>query len=437
MAFHALPMSIPPTPETASQGSKQISEFELRRPPSCIQFVPEPQYANHLVVGTYQLEPDEVGLELTDAGSKESPAALGELGPKEQYRNGSLSLLKYTDNQLSIIDTIECTSAVYDLHFLPGTTTTFAAASSTGTISFYHVVDTLRYSKGIGNISETRIQPLFAAQVLSPTTIITFFEFVHAQSDRFGPLIVATANDGGVYLMNYCLENFTIDLLNDGKPITEHKLKFLNTPDYAWCCASYFKETFSVYSGGDGGDLVRERIPIFNGKLQINERFTQVHKYHDAGVTAILPLPSSKNDNAALILTGSYDEYVRLYSIKENKVLANLKLGGGVYRLKFVRQFHWPTGKASYTILACCMHAGTKVLQVQGYPFGDWTIDAVASLNVPGNNADNYCYAADVRPQGQMLVKSPYRTYSRLCVSGTFVDKKLAVWEFTIDLPKD
>ncbi|KAH9222214.1 hypothetical protein DL95DRAFT_381013 [Leptodontidium sp. 2 PMI_412] len=448
MSFHTFPASNPPTGTAVlnlkdsdffndSDSIKQISEFDLQRPPSCIQFVPDTRYENYLVVGTYQLEPDEVSVELTDTGSKESSPAFGELGPKKQFRNGSLSLLKYGNGQLSIVDTIECSSAVYDLHFLPGETTTFATSSSAGTISFYHVVNSLRVSAGIGNISETRIQPLWSAQVLSPTTIITFFQFIPAQLNKFGPLIAATANDGGVYLMSYCLENFTIDLLNDGMPITEHRLKFLGTPDYAWCCASYFKQTFSVYSGGDGGDLVRERIPFSDGKLQLDQRLAQIHNFHDAGVTAILPLPISTNDNSALLLTGSYDEYVRLYFVKEKKVLAKLKLGGGVYRLKFVRQFHWPSGKASYTVLACCMHAGTKIIQVQGNPFGEWTIDVVASLNVPGNNADNYCYAADVQPQGQMQVIPSNRTYTRLCVSGTFVDKKLAVWEFMIRMSED
>ncbi|KAG4436395.1 hypothetical protein IFR05_008118 [Cadophora sp. M221] len=436
-------MSNPPTGTagsnlTGSDSIKQISEFDLQRPPSCIQFVPDTRYADYLVVGTYQLEPDEVSVELTDTGSNESSSPFGGLRPREQFRNGSLSLLKYGNGQLSIADTIECPSAVYDLHFLPGGTTTFAASSSTGSISFYHVINSLRVSAGIDSTyEETRIQPLWSAQVLSPTTIITFFQFIPAQSNKFSPLIAATADDGGMYLMSYCLENCTIDLLNDGKPVTEHRLKPHGSPDYAWCCASYFAQTFSVYSGGDGGDLIGEIIPFSDGKLQLDERLTQIHNFHDAGVTAILPLPISVNDDSTLLLTGSYDEYVRLYSVKGKKVLAKSKLGGGVYRLKFIRHFRYSNGKAGYTILACCMHAGTKILQVQGSPFDEWTIDVVATLNVPGNNADNYCYAADVQPRGQMLVIPQHRTYTHLCVSGTFVDRKLTVWEFLTSVSED
>jgi hypothetical protein len=60
-------------------------------------------------------------------------------------------------------------------------------------------------------------------------------------------------------------------------------------------------------------------------------------KSHEAGVTSILPLA---ND---LLITGSYDDRIRLLSapaVGRRKVLAELDLGGGVWRLKMLGSGH-------------------------------------------------------------------------------------------------
>lgn len=68
----------------------------------------------------------------------------------------------------------------------------------------------------------------------------------------------------------------------------------------------------------------------------------QNRKLHHAGITAILPL------SATLIITGSYDDHIRLLQLPQipgdtrPKLLAELNLGGGVWRLKLLT-----TGRAS------------------------------------------------------------------------------------------
>ncbi|KAH7382961.1 hypothetical protein BKA64DRAFT_727045 [Cadophora sp. MPI-SDFR-AT-0126] len=429
----------PPTPGTQSSDSvRQLSEFVIKRPPSCIEFVPKAgrKFANLLVVGTYQLEPDEVSAELTDAGSKLSSTTTGDPEPKTQYRNGSLSLLQFSQstNQLEVLHTHECDSAIYDLHFLGPGQETFAAASSTGTINFYYVKE-LVLDDTFGNVHPIIIQPLWTAQVFSETTIITYFQFIPAHLPHHGPLISATTNDGGVYLMEYSLEEYTVDLLNDGKPITEHKLKYTNTPDYAWCCAVSSKVPSTIYSGGDGGDLIQDLVSFGRKEpygYDSSEKLSRVHKFHDAGVTAILPLTDCHLGDEILLLTGSYDEFIRLYSAVDKKILAKLKLDGGVYRLKFLGQVHWSSpDSGTYAILACCMHAGTKVIHVKGSRTSNWSMEVVASLNVPGNDSGNYCYAAAARQSCPITPTNGHYVERRLCVSGTWLDKRLAVWELT------
>lgn len=68
----------------------------------------------------------------------------------------------------------------------------------------------------------------------------------------------------------------------------------------------------------------------------------QNRKLHHAGITAILPLSET------LIITGSYDDHIRLLQLPKipgdtrPKLLAELNLGGGVWRLKLLT-----TGRAS------------------------------------------------------------------------------------------
>jgi diphthamide biosynthesis protein 7 len=95
-----------------------------------------------------------------------------------------------------------------------------------------------------------------------------------------------------------------------------------------------------LFSGGDDAVLQALRLPSIDGNdndagddgnaatLLWSDR-----KSHEAGVTSILPLV---ND---LLITGSYDDRIRLLSapvVGRRKVLAELDLGGGVWRLKML-----------------------------------------------------------------------------------------------------
>ncbi|KAI6709967.1 hypothetical protein PZA11_007649 [Diplocarpon coronariae] len=414
-----------------SESVTPLGELTLDAPPSCLEFLRTTGWEQFFVVGTYQLDHNPITDE--NAASKD---------PKEQSRNGTLSLVRLDINDGSIRNThtLKCDSAIYDLHFLPGQRF-FAAVSSTGTISFYEVIEIERDSAEAhaGIFPSLRIKLLFTKQLFSPGTIITYFAFLPAHTlDLYQPLIAATTDDGGVYLMVYDMTAQKIELLNGGEPVHRHVLKESGAPDFAWCCAVNSKVRTSIYSGGDNAELVRIKLGDYAARLRDLEGkvLTELyrHNFHDAGVTAILPLPHCLSDDSALLLTGSYDNHIRLYSNSHQKVMAQLDLGGGVYRLKMIQEHYWP-GHAPrefvYLVLACCMHGGTKVIDVRTADIDDYVMKVVGSLNVPANDSDNYCYAADVLPlplASGFFEQQPPLPRKRMFVSGSFVDKKLTSW---------
>jgi diphthamide biosynthesis protein 7 len=348
---------------------------------------------------------------------------------------------------------VACPSAVLDLHFHPIFANTLGVVSSTGAISIYDLREE-KVTLSHGNVGSSpciyTLKHRMTHQVFSPDTIITSFAWYRAITEpnfkqSSSDLIACTTSDNSVYLVklnwdkdhshhpgseqNY-LDTFTI--LNDGQPINKHDLE-------AWCCA--FSSEGAVYSGGDDGKLRATPLwlyPFDKEKDVEPQEVTRptVFSGHGAGVTAILVLPLTSSPLGCTLLTGSYDDYVRVYaeydfrpyvSNTKPKALAELKIGGGVWRLKFLEDY--PTAldnnvNVKYRVLASCMHAGARILEVTGSKMGEWKIEVLASMEIH----QSMCYAADVKP----LPMNPPDGWDekRLCVSTSFYDKLLSVWSF-------
>lgn len=161
----------------------------------------------------------------------------------------------------------------------------------------------------------------------------------------------------------------------------------------------------------------------------------------------ILPIPSpvTSPEEPELLLTGSYDDFIRVYQTpslynSKPKVLTQRDIGckgGGVWRLKFLND---PTLSSSspslrnesipkrrFVVLASCMRVGCKILEIKETQEGEWTIDVLARTAIH----ESMNYASDFLPlvaegQGDAISKDRVRTI----VSTSFYDRLLFVWNW-------
>lgn len=166
-------------------------------------------------------------------------------------------------------------------------------------------------------------------------------------------------------------------------------------------------------------------------------------RHHPAGgVTSILPLPIMHLvKGAPIILTGSYDEYIRVYHATiKGYVLAEKRLGGGVWRLLIINvetirnkaaDLGEPVSEIRYLILASCMHAGTRIVRVtwkrarlSDLEIGDWNIEVIAQFT----EHESMNYASGVWRGGGDATPGT----ELVCVSTSFYDKRLCLWKAQI-----
>ena len=194
-----------------------------------------------------------------------------------------------------------------------------AVATSTGLLSFYHL------SAADGVLAHVRTK-----RICDASTLVLSLCWHPSRADVLG----VTLSTGEV-----CICQSTTG--GDDKKLwtgdTELSLTVVHQHSLeAWMVAftSSPSQAEDVLSGGDDQGLYRSSI----SNAGDNDRFAstqlwQDHRIHKAGVTAILPLSQD------LILTGSYDDHLRLLSapsIGRRRVLAEANLGGGVWRLKLL-----------------------------------------------------------------------------------------------------
>ncbi|GAW26655.1 putative WD-40 repeat-containing protein [Rosellinia necatrix] len=199
----------------------------------------------------------------------------------------------------------------------------------------------------------------------------------------------------------------------------------------------------TIYSGGDDSKLLSTTCP-YNGDKggssdDVDDASAVLYptitcKGHTAGVTAILPLPLVLSNGSRIVVTGSYDDRLRIYSIhpqvsgamlRPPKLSAEKNLGGGVWRLKLVKltkpdkeSTASPTNWSAL-MLASCMHAGSRVVEINGDD------SDLCRINIVGRFEEHQSmnYGSDFQPgtelDGQLL----------RCVSTSFYDQLLCLWE--------
>ncbi|TQS35041.1 hypothetical protein Golomagni_04550 [Golovinomyces magnicellulatus] len=409
----------------------------LDLPPSCLEFVPrnKNQTAEHFIVGTYHLQ-HENGLVQHDSNESH-----------EQSRMGSLILFRLHGRSLDLVETVPFPSAILDLHFYHDEKI-FAVASSTGVISIFQL-DEKNKDYAIKQLASHQVAPKDIL-VLS----FAWYPIVNIHDAIQSPIAFFTLSNGQVLAIRFSTDFESFSALNRGAPLIVHE-------DNAWTCAV---TRCTLFSGSDDSILSRldfDRELIDTGDennveaskkdIVIGPPAQNNYKGHNAGVIAILILPIHSSENLGnFILTGSYDDYVRVFFVIPNNFgtrsndiskRAELKIGNGVWRLKIMGarplKLRDKNDEWEYLVLASCMRGGALILKVAGSYAGDWNIEIQAEMRAH----QSMCYASDVQPQ-RSFSKGSESCEDELSdqisspkvwtvVSSSFYDKLLVVWEYT------
>ncbi|EEQ33262.1 conserved hypothetical protein [Microsporum canis CBS 113480] len=389
---------------STDSNSNSLSTIFIDQPPSCLQFCPTAPY--FLVIGTYLLTIHE-----SDANS---------LSP-ESSRSGSLQLFRLNPQSyhLSQVQRLSLSHAVFDLQFSLHDPSLFAVALSAGKVSLYrvesssdgpdadvstHFLNTLNVRNGDTNLS------LFLAWI-PPLPL----EGEHDRPPATG--FAVSFSDGQVSVFQK--DNLSPTLQQES--LKETRLEGMSIE--VWYLAFHRRHDgqLSLFSGDDFNQ-VREFTFTDDSDFNIGSPpFNDRGKFHEGGVTAILPL--CNRDEGSIILTGSYDQHVRVYRFgTRRQVLASMDLGGGVWRLKLLRVEDNPEPQGalkSYAILASCMHGGARVIRVAHHlkdsnTENTWDIEIVARFT----EHESMNYASDVWP-------GYYKPSELLCLSSSFYDKRV------------
>lgn len=409
----------------------------LDLPPSCIEFSPlNPEL---FMVGTYNLEKDDEA-EVAESGSGEADEDEEQVKEKKkkQERNGSLMLWKLEADRLSepltMLHTVTHPSAILDIHFSPFNPSIFALAGSTGSISLYRL--------------ETEPRPHIALfttyQLFDESTLVLSLAWHPSHPHLLG----CTLNTSSAALISLSEDFTAAEIAREN--LSPHDGLEAWTLAFAPPVPGPKTMPQALYTGGDDSKLRCLRFPSL---ASLKHPLSEIEaaspggprgmRGHEAGVTAILPLPLGTEAGKDLLLTGSYDDFVRVYAVHDYregqsnapKVLLEKKLGGGVWRLKFLDRESEKVvgGKRTFKVLASCMHAGSRVLEVTGELHGEWEIKVLARWEE--NESMNY--GSDVQPMRRREWRGVQKEEVErendkkdvVIVSTSFYDRRLAVWK--------
>ncbi|KAI9825311.1 MAG: hypothetical protein M1819_000557 [Sarea resinae] len=389
------------------QDIQSSQSLVLDLPPSCLEFCPaDPRY---FVVGTYYLENPEgaskVAEDLAENGDKTSHPE-----KKPQHRRGSLVLFRLQDDQMILVDTVHTSSAVLDLHFSPHQPSLLAIGTSTSSISLYELKST----------AESAALVHIKTMQSFPTSLLVLALAFHPV---YPDVVGASLSNGEIAFVR--LESSQSLSTTSGEPayedFTPHSLE-------AWTLA-FSRDGRAVFSGGDDSILNFKELAGEDGS-EITGSTWSDRKTHGAGVTAILPLPTTRTASKEILLTGSYDDHVRVYDTGKGPgrpaqcVVAEMNLGGGVWRLKLLRDYsEQQTGLTRVRVLASCMHAGVRILEVSQHTDESWTIEVLARFE----EHESMNYGSDVQPP-LPGVKADDQAIT--CVTSSFYDRLLCLWKY-------
>lgn len=253
-------------------------------------------------------------------------------------------------------------------------------------------------------------------QYVSESALITAFAWHPTSADVVG----ITLSSGEVMVCSTKGNNAQANLVS----LPSHDLE-------AWTLA-FQPDGNGLLSGGDDSVLRYCSLPSIPSAQstptsleemfdeQMSSRSTWAdRRIHGAGVTAILPLGGD------VIITGSYDDHIRILHaplVGRKIVLAEMNLGGGVWRLKIPSE---PTElfaensehSVEVLLLVSCMHAGTRIVKILRNS-ETWSFEVLAKFE----EHKSMNYGSDVQPG--------HRGESITFISTSFYDRLICLWRF-------
>ena len=299
------------------------------------------------------------------------------------------------------------------MHFSPKEPEILAVAASNGTICL-HTVD-------VHDPSSKAIKAISTLEVAETSILVLSLAWCPLASG-IGEL-AASFSDGSTIVFNSAeYKNGKL-----AKVAASHELEAWTV---AWPMRAHSEERV-VFSGGDDSAIC---INEFDAQLSDTTHLSESdgspvrrdRKTHGAGVTAILPLATTATPEDQIVVTGSYDEVIRVLSLPKSSsssrwgLLAEKGLGGGVWRLKHMRTLS-SHGSDVFLVLASCMHAGTRILIIKGSTETGWSIEISARFE----EHESMNYASDNRLEHNEMGMQHFTM-----VSTSFYDKKICVWEY-------
>ncbi|KKK25024.1 hypothetical protein P175DRAFT_0466539 [Aspergillus ochraceoroseus IBT 24754] len=430
----------------------------LDQPPSCLQFCPESP--DHLVIGTYLLSETK--------GEEDESTSI------QQTKTGSLQLwhLHPDTSALTQIQRLALPYAVFDLQFHPRNPRLLGIASSAASVALFAVSAggiSLLWTRSVHE--DPSIPALFLAWTPEnwlPDEGADGFAvtFSDGRTSVFGArsLRALTGTSTATTTTTTTTTTSTDEKEEEEDGITELSSFNAKQPIEIWVVALAAMASTAtspsitpyLFTGDDFGSLHSRRyqeprpqssgpdrhrharlpppppLPLLLLLAESDDRA----RHHTAGVTAILPLPLplTLTDGAPCLLTGSYDEYLRVYrATRTGEVLAETCLGGGVWRLQLLRTAHdVPAGKWTFVVLASCMHAGTRVVRVSlAWDGGSGSRGEIEVLG-EFTEHESMNYASDVwKPRGGHDLDD---AQAELCVvvSSSFYDRRVCVWRVNV-----
>ncbi|XP_028027962.1 diphthine methyltransferase isoform X1 [Bombyx mandarina] len=290
---------------------RNICKWNTEYSADSVEWCPVEPHKNVLVCGTYEL-----------AESDEDQLA------QKQTRLGKIFLFVINQDATEIkpIQTVN-TSGILDLkwcnHKLEGHAV-LAAVTSIGELRIYRLFN-----------DETLNLKLWSEHVIGQDILALSLDWSTNKTDSDVHNLVVSDSSG-------CVTILTVN----GNGI-EKRLSWRAHGFEAWIGAFNYWDTNLLYSGGDDCLLKCFDVRVQDGPVAVN-------KSHEAGVTSI----RSNVDVEHQLLTGSYDEKVRLWDARKMKsCISETCVNGGVWRLK------WHPNTPN-VVLAACMYGGFRILHI-------------------------------------------------------------------------